>query len=47
MHTEPDGELVFEQKIEIPKYNTFSKFRLYKLKNLVMNFLVLSKIKIA
>ena len=34
-HTEPDGELVFEKKIEIPKYNTFSKFRLYKLKNLV------------
>lgn len=35
VHIEPDGELVYENKIEIPKYKTFSKFKLFKLKNLV------------
>jgi hypothetical protein len=35
VHVEPDGELIFEKNIEIPKYKTTSKFRLYKLKNLV------------
>ena len=35
VHIEPDGELVYEGKIEIPKYKTFSKFKLFKLKNLI------------
>lgn len=33
--TQPNGELVYEKKIEILKYKTTAKFKLFRLKNLV------------
>ena len=35
IHTEPDGDLVYDEKLPIQKYNTSCRFRLFKLKNLI------------
>ena len=35
IHTEPNGDLVYDEKLPIQKYDTSCRFKLFKLKNLI------------